>query len=78
MTVCAECVGRSWSTCTRGIQVCVCGFDDLSRIALVLEAHNQWRRGHIEMDESPCPYATGKAIDAAIAHLRLYAEAGGV
>jgi hypothetical protein len=48
----------------------VCGFDDLHRVARVLEVHNKWRRGDIEIDEAPCPSAVGKAIDAAIAHLR--------
>jgi hypothetical protein len=51
----------------------VCGFDDLHRVARVLEAHNKWRRGDIEIDEAPCPSAVGKAIDAAIAHLRFNA-----
>ena len=74
MTVCAEFAGRSWATCTRGIQGCVCGFDDLHRVARVLEVHNKWRRGDIEIDEAPCPSAVGKAIDAAIAHLRFNAE----
>ena len=71
MTVCAEFAGRSWATCTRGIQGCVCGFDDLNRVAQVLEVHNKWRRGDIEIDESPCPAAVGKAMEAAIAHLRI-------
>jgi len=51
----------------------VCGFDDLHRVARVLEVHNKWRRGDIEIDEAPCPSAVGKAIDAAIAHLRFNA-----
>lgn len=77
MTVCAEFAGRSWATCTRGIQGCVCGFDDLHRVARVLEVHNKWRRGDIEIDEAPCPSAVGKAIDAAIAHLRFNATSEG-
>jgi hypothetical protein len=55
----------------------VCGFDDLHRVARVLEVHNKWRRGDIEIDEAPCPSAVGKAIDAAIAHLRFNAEVSG-
>ena len=51
----------------------MCGFDDLHRVARVLEVHNKWRRGDIEIDEAPCPSAVGKAIDAAIAHLRFNA-----
>ena len=69
MTVCAEYVGRSWATCTRGISGCVCGFDDLSRVSYVLEMHNKWRRGDIDMEDSPSPCAVGKAIDAAIMHI---------
>ena len=55
----------------------MCGFDDLHRVARVLEVHNKWRRGDIEIDEAPCPSAVGKAIDAAIAHLRFNAESCG-
>jgi hypothetical protein len=55
----------------------VCGFDDLHRVARVLEVHNKWRRGDIEIDEAPCPSAVGKAIDAAIAHLRFNAVVNG-
>ena len=55
----------------------MCGFDDLHRVARVLEVHNKWRRGDIEIDEAPCPSAVGKAIDAAIAHLRFNAIAQG-
>ena len=55
----------------------MCGFDNLHRVANVLEVHNKWRRGEIEIDESPCPSAVGKAIDAAIEHLRFNAEVKG-
>ena len=66
MTICAEADGRSWASCTRGIQGCICGFDSPHRVAHVLQVHNQWRRGEIEIDESPCPSAVGMAIDAAV------------
>lgn len=45
MTICAETAGRSWQTCTRGIQGCICGMDSKWRVAHVLEQHNKYRRG---------------------------------
>ena len=74
MTICAEFAGRSWVTCTRGLQGCVCGFDDLNRVAYVLEMHNKWRRGDIGIDESPCPSAVGAAIDAAVLQIRAFEQ----
>lgn len=75
MTICAEADGRSWQHCTRGIQGCICGFDNPHRVAHVLRMHNKFRRGEIEMDQAPSANAVGLAIDAAIAMLTSNAEA---
>lgn len=68
LTQCAEFAGRSWATCTRGIEGCKCGMDDPHRVAMVLEQHNYWRReGDDKMIE---PAAIGLALDAAVVMLR--------
>lgn len=68
MTQCAEYAGRTWETCTRGIEGCICGMDDPQRVAMVLEQHNYWRReGEGKMVD---PQAIGLALDAAVSMLR--------
>lgn len=76
MTICAETAGRSWQSCTRGIQGCVCGMDNEFRVAHVLKMHNRFRRGEIEMDASPSPQVVGLAIDAAVEMLLEKASEG--
>jgi hypothetical protein len=73
MTQCAEFAGRSWASCTRGIEGCICGMDDPHRVAMVLERHIQWRdNGEGDMVS---PQAFGLAMDAAVPMLRAYAAA---
>jgi protein involved in sex pheromone biosynthesis len=65
-------MGRSWATCTRGIEGCICGMDDPHRVAMVLEQHNYWRRdGEGKMID---PQAIGLALDAAVVMLREQAK----
>ena len=72
MTQCAEFAGRSWATCTRGIEGCVCGMDNPHRVAMVLEQHNYWRQdGEGKMID---PQAIGLAIAAAVEMLRKLPE----
>jgi hypothetical protein len=71
MTACAETLGRSWASCTRGIEGCVCGMDDPHRVAMVLEQHNYWRRGG--EGRMTDPQAVGLALDAAVKMLRKHA-----
>lgn len=78
MTICAETDGRSWQHCTRGMQGCICGTDDLHRAAMVLEVFNRWRREEKMPDGSdapqPHPAAIGGAIETAIKALRALAS----
>ncbi len=70
MTQCAEFAGRSWATCTRGVEGCLCGMDDPYRVARVLEAHNIWRRGEDDDAKQISPEVLGLAFDAAVKMLR--------
>ncbi len=76
MTMCAETAGRSWATCTRGVEGCICGMDDPHRVALVLERHNAWRRDDFGTGKMLDPQAIGMALDAAVKMLREMAKAG--
>lgn len=69
MTICAEYDGRTWTSCTRGIEGCICGFDSIDRVAHVLAEHNRWRRGE-EGAPQIHPAAIGQAIDEAVKWLR--------
>ena len=72
MTQCAELVWRSWASCSRGIEGCICGMDDPHRVAMILEQHNYWRQeGEGKMID---PRAIGLALDAAVGMLRNKAD----